>query len=407
MTPAQPTRLSTRLASISESATLAVTARAKALAASGADVVNFGAGEPDFDTPPHIIQAAIHALENGETRYAPAAGSPALRAAVADWMNQWNPCSPYTPARVAVTSGGKFALYAAFSATLNPDDQAIIPAPFWVSMPEFVRLAQATPVILPCPQENQFKLLPDQLAAAITARTRIVCLNSPSNPTGAVYSADELRALLEVIAPHPNVLIFSDEIYEKLVYPPASFTSLASLRPDLTDRILTFSGASKTFAMTGWRIGWVAGPQDLINAIAMIASQSTSNPTTFAMSGALAALRSPLDFLPAWLNAYQRRAALMTSLLNQMPGVECLPPAGAFYCFPRVRGLFGRTIAGKTIHSSFELCTALLETAHVALVPGEPFGADDHVRLSFACSEESIQKGLSRMAQLLDPARSA
>lgn len=393
------TRLAARLEGIVESATLAVSSKAKAMQSAGVDVVGFGAGEPDFDTPDYIKQAAKDALDQGDTKYAPVTGTPALKKAVCEWMGQYG--LKFEAKECIISNGGKHALYNAFSAVINPGDEVVIPAPYWVSIPEMVRLTGGKFVLVNCPESAGFKMTPDQLRAAITPRTKVVYLNSPSNPTGVIYNRAELQALADVLVEHPQVIVFSDEIYEKLVFPPHQFTCFGTLRPELRDRLLIFSGMAKTFSMTGWRIGWALGPADIIAAMGTVQGHSTSNPVSFAMTAAVKGLTGDKAFLSDWVQQFAHRGEHMWRRLNQIPEVSCVKPGGAFYCFPKVSKFFGKTIRGVKIANSGDFCKALLEAAHVAMVPGDAFGADEHVRLSFATSLEQIDKGLDRLARTL------
>ncbi|MEX0654968.1 MAG: pyridoxal phosphate-dependent aminotransferase [Phycisphaeraceae bacterium] len=399
-------QLSSRVQAIKPSATLAVTARSKAMKAEGIDVVGFGAGEPDFDTPQHIKDAAKKALDAGVTKYQPTPGTPAARKAVADYMNRRFGYQ-FTPEQVLISAGGKHALYLAFQALLNPGDEVILPAPYWVSYPEQVQLAGGVVHAIPASVGNDFKITPDQLAAAITDRTRIFVITSPSNPTGTTYTEAELKALADVIADHPQVTVFSDEIYERLVYGDTTATSFGRLHEQVADRTVTFNCLSKTYAMTGWRIGFTLGPAALIKAMAGMQGQMTSNITSFCYAAIEAALTGPQDEVEQMRQAFEQRGTHMHARLSQIAGVRCPKPTGAFYVFPDVsEAAFGKTDpAGKVIESAADFAESLLEHAKVAVVPGEDFGAPNHVRLSFATSLEQIDKGLDRIEEYLSKLR--
>ncbi|MBX3745213.1 MAG: pyridoxal phosphate-dependent aminotransferase [Verrucomicrobiae bacterium] len=375
-----------RAASLSPSLTLAIDAKAKAMKAAGEDVVGFGAGEPDFDTPDHIKKAAADALAAGFTKYTASSGIPELRQAVADKFQRENGLT-YAPSQIIISSGGKHSCFNAIFATCQDGDEVLIPAPYWLSYPEMVKLAGATPVILPTTDATEFKVTPDQLRAAITSRTRLFILNSPSNPTGSVYSPDELRALGDLCVER-GVLILSDEIYEHLLYDGAVHRSVASFSPEHQAHTIIAHGFAKAWSMTGWRLGFLAAPEPIAKAIDALQSHSTSNPTSFAQKGAVAALTGPQDHLPAWLAEYARRRATAWQRLNTMPGVSCVNSKGAFYLFPNIR---------NTGLGSAEFCSRLLETEKVAAVPGIAFGADDYIRISYATSLAQIEKGLDRI----------
>jgi len=380
--------------------TLAVSAKAKALKAQGIAVVGFGAGEPDFRTPEPICAAAIKAIQDGHHGYiVPSSGLAALKTAVAAYLKRR--CGlTYEPGQIIVTCGGKHALFEAFLATLEPGDEVIVPAPYWVSYPEMVALAGAKAVVLAAGAEQGFKITPAQLAAAMTPKTRAVVLNSPSNPTGVVYTRAELGALAEVVAGR-EVWVFSDEIYNELVYDGVETCSFASLRPDLMKQTITFGGASKTWAMTGWRIGWAAGPVEVIKAMGNLQDQSTSNPTSISQYAAVAAVSGCEDAL-AKMHAEFDRRQYMVKRLNAMPGVRCVRPQGAFYAFPDFSATYDR-ILGPSVQGprSVALATKVLEAVHVAMVPGAAFGDDACQRLSFATSMEQIEKGLDRIEKFL------
>ncbi|HND60431.1 MAG TPA: pyridoxal phosphate-dependent aminotransferase [Opitutaceae bacterium] len=386
-----PLPLSVWARNISPSPTLAVDAKAKAMAAAGADVCSFAAGEPDFDTPDHIKDACIAALKGGKTKYAPTPGIEVLRQAIVErYAAEYG--LKATPAQVVVSPGGKFNCYLGVLATCSPGDEVIIPAPFWVSYPEMVKLAGATPRFVLCDDRTGFKLTPAQLAAAITPKTRLLILNSPSNPTGAVYTRAELAELVGIAVRH-NLYILSDEMYEHLVYDGATPTCIATLSPEAEARTITVAGFSKTYAMTGWRIGTTLAPAPVAKAIAELQSQMSSNVTTFAQYGALAALQEKDKTgaaLKTMLVAFDRRRKALHAELNKIPGIRCLLAQGAFYLFPNISS-FGL--------SDLEFCNRLLESEKVAAVPGSAFGAEGYLRLSYATSDATIAKGVERLAR--------
>jgi len=393
--------LSGRIVTVPASATIAITARAQQMKSEGIDVVSFGAGEPDFDTPEFIKEAAIAALRAGDTKYTPKTGK-ALQQAIADKLAAENGLA-VTADQVIVTFGGKHALYAACQCLLAPGDKALIPAPYWVSYPEQVKLAGAEPVVLGASREAGFKITPDQILAAAKG-AKVLLLNSPSNPTGVTYTPEELADLAQAVL-QTDLIVFSDEIYEKLVYGEARFVSFASLDERLPERTITFNGLSKTFSMTGWRLGWAAGPEEAIAAMGRLLSHETTNPVSFAQAGALAAYTSPQapEAVEAMRREFARRGAHLAERLGAIGGVECVPPTGAFYCFPDVSAHYGRSIGGIDVTDSMSFARAALEAANVALVPGAPFGEDRCVRLSFATSMEQIDKGMDRLEKLLAP----
>lgn len=379
-------RISQRAASLSPSLTLAIDAKAKQMKAEGQDVVGFGAGEPDFDTPQHIKDAAARALADGFTKYTPSSGIPELRQAIADKFKRENGLT-YKPSQIIVSCGGKHSCYNVILATCQAGDEVIIPAPYWLSYPEMVKLAEASPVILPTTDKTEFKVTPGQLRAAITPRTRLFVLNSPSNPTGSVYSPEEIKALGDVCV-EKNVLIMSDEIYEHLLYDGAKHRSVASFSPAHQDHTIVVHGFAKAWSMTGWRLGFLAAPEPIAKAIDAIQSHSTSNPTSFAQKGAVAALTGPQDHLPQWLAEYDRRRVYAWKKLNSIPGISCVNAKGAFYLFPNISQLGLK---------SSDFCAKLLEAEKVAAVPGIAFGADDYIRISYATSMANIEKGLDRL----------
>jgi aspartate aminotransferase len=387
---------------VSESITLAVSAKANAMKKAGIDVVGFGAGEPDFDTPAFIKDAAKIALDKGMTKYTPTPCIPELKAAIAGKFNKENGL-PYKPEQITTGAGGKHCLYMAFMAILNPGDEVILPAPYWVSYPEQVKLAGGANVVIKGEEKNEFKITPQQLEAAITDRTRVFVINSPSNPGGHAYSPAELKALADVIVKHPKIVVFSDEIYEKLVYDGQQFVSFATLHPDLLERTLTFNCHSKSFAMTGWRVGYIGGPKTAIDAINKLQSQMTSHITSFAQPGAIAALTDPrgAESIEQMRVQFEKRGLHMWKRLTALPNITCVKPRGAFYTFPNVSHYFGKKAAGVEITDAVSFAAALLEQNHVAVVPGNDSDFPTHVRLSFATSMEQIDKGLDRIGAFL------
>ncbi|MCL5770586.1 MAG: pyridoxal phosphate-dependent aminotransferase [Planctomycetes bacterium] len=394
-----------RLDVVGESVTLAVTAHAAQLRRQGIDVVSFGAGEPDFDTPAPIKQIAIDALLAGKTKYEPTAGTPEARQAIADKLAQFNKLA-YSPEQVIVSVGGKHSLYLAMMAVLNTGDEVILPAPYWVSYPAMVKLAGGVPVVVRGRPEKNFKITPDQLAAAITPRTRMFIINSPSNPGGHTYHPHELAALAEVIASHADIWVCSDEIYERLIFGEQKTCSWAALDfARWKDRTITCNCLSKTYAMTGWRIGYTAGPRPLIDAMNKLQSQMTSNITSFCMPAIVEALgNSALELeVEKMRSAFEKRGEYMWQRLNAIPGFSCVRPTGAFYAFAGIGGALGRPLgkAKTPVRDAAEFCRRVLDEVHVALVPGNDFGFCDHVRLSFATSMENINKGLDRLEGFL------
>ena len=379
-------KISRRAASLSPSLTLIIDSKAKQMKADGLDVVGFGAGEPDFDTPQHIKDAAIKALNEGFTKYTPASGIPELRQAIADKFQRENGLS-YKPSQIIVSCGGKHSCYNVIMATCEEGDEVIIPAPYWLSYPEMVKLAGATPVILPTSDKTEFKVTPAQLRAAITPRTRLFVLNTPSNPTGSVYTPEEIKALGDICV-EKGVLIMSDEIYEHLLYDGAVHKSVASFSPAHYDHTIIVHGFAKAWSMTGWRLGFLAAPEPIAKAIDAIQSHSTSNPTSFAQKGAVAALNGSQEHLQSWLVEYARRRTYAWKKLNSIPGISCVNSKGAFYLFPNI---------SKLGLNSTDFCARLLEQEKVAAVPGLAFGADDYLRISYATSMANIEKGLDRL----------
>jgi len=392
-------KLSQRIQSVAASATIAITARANQMKADGIDVVNFGAGEPDFDTPPFIKGAAAKALAAGDTKYTPRSAN-ALKQAIVDKLARENGLA-VTAEQVAITFGAKHGLYAACQAVLDPGDRCLIPAPYWVSYSEQVKLAGAEPVLLKAPMYHGFKITPQQVLDAADGAA-VLLLNSPNNPTGVTYTRTELAAISEAVL-QTDLIVFSDEIYEKLVYGETEATCFAALDPRLPERTVTFNGLSKTFAMTGWRLGWLTAPANLVAAIGRQMSHETTNPVSFAEAGALAAYTSPeaAGTVEAMRQEFERRGTHLAARLNALDGVTCVEPTGAFYCFPDVSAHYGRTLAGVQVTDSMTFAQACLEGANVALVPGAPFAEDRCVRLSFATSQDQIDEGLDRLEKLL------
>ncbi len=384
-------QLADRVSQVPASLTLAISAQAKAMKAEGIDVLGFSAGEPDFDTPKHIREAAKQALDDGKTRYGPAAGEPLLRDAIATKLQRDNQLG-YTSDQIIVTNGGKQSLYNLMQVLLNPGDEVILPAPYWLSYPEMVKLAGGVPVVLPTDIQSQFKITPEQLRAAVTPKTRLFIFNSPSNPTGMVYTPDEVRALAAVIV-EEDLLVVTDEIYEKILYDGAEHLSIGSISPEVFERTIVSHGFAKSYAMTGWRIGYLAGPTELIKGVTKLQSHSTSNVCTFAQYGAIAALEGPQDCVATMLQAFTERRQIMLKLLNDIPGISCPAPQGAFYLFPDISAI------GL---GSIEFCKALLAQHKVAAVPGLAFGADACIRLSYATDIASIQEGVRRLAKFAE-----
>ena len=389
--------LSTTLARVKPSPTIAVTTKAGELKAAGRDVIGLGAGEPDFDTPENIKAAAVAAIAAGKTKYTPVDGIPELKKAICDKFKRDNRLE-YTPAQVSVGTGGKQILYNALMATLNPGDEVVIPAPFWVSYPDMVLLAGGEPVIAPTTLETAFKLTPEALEAAITPKTKWLIFNSPSNPTGAGYSHAELKGLNDVLMRHPHVWVMTDDMYEHLAYDDFTFCTPAEVEPGLYDRTLTVNGVSKAYAMTGWRIGYAAGPEKLIGAMRKIQSQSTSNPCSVSQWAAIEALNGTQDYIPENNKKFVRRRNLVVDMLNQIDGMICPTPEGAFYVYPSIAGLIGKTSAGGVVIENDEaFATALLEETGVAVVFGAAFGVSPNFRVSYATSDENLKEACSRI----------
>ena len=390
--------LSATLDRIGASPTVAMSDRAAALKADGKDIIALAAGEPDFNTPDHIIEAAHAAMLAGKTRYTAVDGIPELKDAVAGKFSRENGLS-YTRDEISVGAGGKHVIWNALLATIDPGDEVIIPAPYWVSYPDMVRFSGGVPVIVPCGPELGFRLTPEALADAITPRTKWLILNSPGNPTGAGYTEADLRALADVIRPHPGLHVMTDDIYEHIVFPGFRFATLAALAPDLKDRVLTVNGVSKAYAMTGWRIGYAGGPAPLIAATRKLQSQSTTNPCSISQWAAVSALTGPQDYLDTARAAFLRRRDKVVAALNAMEGVDCPTPEGAFYVYPSVAGLVGRhSPGGREMADDRAVAEALLEETGVALVFGAAFGLSPHLRLSYAAADAVLDDALGRMA---------
>ncbi len=386
-----------RLARIKPSPTIAVTQKARELQAAGRDVIGLGAGEPDFDTPDNIKEAAYRAIREGQTKYTAVDGTPELKAAIRAKFKRENDLD-YALDQITVSNGGKQVLYNAFMATLNPGDEVIVPAPYWVSYPDMAVLAEGTPVFVECPQADGFKLRPEGLERAITARTKWLVLNSPSNPTGAAYTADELKALAAVLRRHPQVLIMVDDMYEHLAYDGFAFTTMAQVAPDLYERTLTVNGVSKSYAMTGWRIGYAGGPKALIKAMGAMQSQTTSNPSSVSQAAAVEALNGPQDFIGERALVFKERRDLVVSMLNQASGITCHRPEGAFYVYPSCAGTIGKTTpGGQVLKTDDDFVTYLLESEGVAVVQGSAFGLSPFFRISYATSTALLEDACARI----------
>jgi len=392
-------KLAARAKNISPSPTLSIDAQAKKMIAAGEKVINFGAGEPDFDTPEHIKQAAVEALQKGMTKYTPVGGTPVLKEAIVKKFKADNNLD-YPPEQIVVSCGAKHSLYNAIQVLCDPGDEIILPAPYWVSYLEQIKLAEGRPVIVQTRAENGFKLTVEELEAVVSPRTRMIILNSPGNPTGAVYTREELTALGEVLL-QKKITIISDEIYEKLIYDGLEHVSIASLSPGLKDLTVVINGVSKAYSMTGWRIGYAAAPAPAAKAMADLQSHSTSNPTSIAQAASVAALTGTQEPLKQMVAEFNRRRDYMLERLSAIPGVSCFKPGGAFYLFPSIEGIIGRAYKGKTIGSASGLAAILLTEAKVAVVPGVAFGDDRCFRLSYATSMENIKEGLDRIGEVL------
>ena len=393
-------RVSERIGNISESATLAVDAKAKALKASGRPVIGFGAGEPDFPTPDYIVEAAVEAARDPKNhRYSPAGGLPELKQAIVA-KTQRDSGYVVEPAQVLVTNGGKHAVYNAFATLLDPGDEVLLPAPYWTTYPETIRLAGGVPVEVLADETQDYKVTVDQLEAARTDRTKALLFCSPSNPTGAVDSPETVKAIGEWALEH-GLWVITDEIYEHLTYGDARPTSIPVAVPELADTTIVLNGVAKTYAMTGWRVGWMIGPKDVIKAATNLQSHQTSNVSNVAQRAAIAALTGDLSAVDEMRSAFDRRRRTMVSMLNDIPGVVCPEPTGAFYAYPSVKGVLGKQIAGRTPQTSAELAEIILEEAEVAVVPGEAFGAPGYLRLSYALGDDDLAEGVGRIAKLL------
>ena len=389
--------LAERLKAIKPSPTIAVTNKARELKAAGRDVIGLGAGEPDFPTPENVKQAGIRAIQNDDTKYTAVDGTPALKQAIIAKFKRENGLT-YAPNQIIVGTGGKQVLYNALVATLDKGDEVIIPAPYWVSYPDMVALADGTPVSVACPQNNGFKLRPEDLEAAITPRTKWLILNSPSNPSGAAYTRAELKALTDVLLQHPHVWVLTDDMYEHLVFGDFEFTTPAQVEPSLYERTLTMNGVSKAYAMTGWRIGYAAGPEQLIKAMAKLQSQSTSNPSSIAQWAAVEALNGPQDFIAANNKVFKQRRDLVVAMLNQARGLSCPTPEGAFYVYPSCAGCIGKTApSGAVIRTDEDFVTELLAAEGVAAVHGAAFGMSPFFRISYATATEVLEDACKRI----------
>ena len=389
--------IASRLSRVKPSPSSAAQDRAAALRRAGKDIVNLVVGEPDFDTPEQICRAACEAIQRGETRYTQAAGTLALRQAIADKFQRENGLV-YSPKEIIVTVGAKHAIYNALSVTLEPGDEVIIPAPYWVSYPDMTLACQGEPVIVTCQESDGFKLTPAKLEAAITTRTRWLILNSPTNPTGSTYSATELRALANVLLRHPHVMLMTDDIYEHIRFESSDNPHLVAIEPQLQSRTLVINGVSKTYAMTGWRIGWAAGPAELISALDMLQSQSVSNASSISQAAALAALQGDQTFIAEWVKIYKHRRDLALKILNAIPGISCRTPGGAFYLYVNCSGMIGRTTPeGKRLETDVDVVMYLLEGVGVALIPGTVYGLSPYFRMSIAASAEVIEDGCRRI----------
>jgi len=391
------TKLSAALGRIKPSATMAMSGRVTELKAQGIDVIGLSAGEPDFDTPDFVKEAAIKAIRDGDTNYTPVDGTIALKEAVVAKFKRDNDLT-YTTKQITINNGGKHTLFNALVATVDAGDEVIIPAPYWVSYPDIVNYAGGTPVIVEAGADQGYKITPEQLAAAITPKTKWLILNSPSNPSGAAYSGEELKALAEVVLPHQNMMVMTDDIYEHVWYADFPFTTVAQVCPDLYDRTLTINGCSKAYAMTGWRIGYAGGPEWLINAMRKLQSQSTSNPSSISQAAAVAALNGPQDFLADRNAAFEKRRDLVVSMMNDTPGLSCPTPDGAFYVYPDASGLMGKTTPkGQLIENDQDLIGYFLDEAKVAAVHGGAFGLSPAFRVSYATSEEILREACTRI----------
>ena len=393
----QNTLIAKRMSLIKPSPTMAVTKMAAEMKAAGQDIIGLGAGEPDFDTPDHIKNAAIEAIKNGETKYTAVDGTPALKKAIAKKFYKDNSIK-YNIDEIIVSVGGKQVLYNALMSSINPGDEVIIPSPFWVSYPDMVSLAGVVPIIVEGKEKNNFKIQPEDIRDKISTKTKWIIINSPSNPTGSSYSAEELRDIGNLLLEYENIFVMSDDIYEKIVYDDFKFFSLAEVMPELKDRILTVNGVSKAYAMTGWRIGYAGGPKHLITAMSKLQSQSTSNPSSISQAAALAALEGPEEFLLERNERFKNRRDMVVKMLNECNGLSCIKPSGAFYVYPSCSGIIGKSSKeGKLIENSIDFSSYLLESVGVAVVPGSAFGADPFFRISYPTSESILEEACNRI----------
>lgn len=392
-------KLTRRIQEIKPSPTLAITTKANAMKAAGRDVIGFGAGEPDFDTPRYIKEAAVKAIEEGFTKYTPVGGIDELKDAIIDKLKRDQGVN-YTRSEICVSCGAKHTLYNLAQVLFEEGDEVIIPAPYWVSYLDIVKLTGATPVVVPTEEERGFRVAPEDLRRAINERTRGLIINSPSNPTGSVYSAEELEKLAEILREH-EIIVISDDIYEKIIYDGLEFASIAQVDPEMKKKTVIVNGVSKAYAMTGWRIGYAAGPEWIIGAVTKLQSQNTSNPTSIAQKAALAALRGDQSVVEEMVQEFERRRNYIYDALNAVPGFRCSKPQGAFYVFPNVEGVFGRTFNGRVINNSSDLAGYLLDEVGVAVVPGADFGDDRYLRFSYATSIDLIEKGVARIKEAL------
>ena len=391
------TLIAERMSLIKPSPTMAVTKMAAEMKAAGKDIIGLGAGEPDFDTPDHIKNAAIEAIKNGETKYTAVDGTPALKKAIAKKFYKDNSIK-YNIDEIIVSVGGKQVLYNALMSSINPGDEVIIPSPFWVSYPDMVSLAGGVPIIVEGKEKNNFKIQPEDIRDKISTKTKWIIINSPSNPTGSSYSKEELRDIGNLLLEYENIFVMSDDIYEKIIYDDFKFFSLAEVVPELKDRILTVNGVSKAYAMTGWRIGYAGGPKHLITAMSKLQSQSTSNPSSISQAAALAALEGPEEFLLERNERFKTRRDMVVKMLNECNGLSCIKPSGAFYVYPSCSGIIGKSSKeGKLIENSIDFSSYLLESVGVAVVPGSAFGADPFFRISYATSESILEEACNRI----------
>ena len=391
------TLIAERMSLIKPSPTMAVTKMAAEMKAAGQDIIGLGAGEPDFDTPDHIKNAAIEAIKNGETKYTAVDGTPALKKAIAKKFYKDNSIK-YNIDEIIVSVGGKQVLYNALMSSINPGDEVIIPSPFWVSYPDMVSLAGGVPIIVEGKEKNNFKIQPADIRDKISTKTKWIIINSPSNPTGSSYSEEELRNIGNLLLEYENIFVMSDDIYEKIIYDDFKFFSLAEVVPELKDRILTVNGVSKAYAMTGWRIGYAGGPKHLITAMSKLQSQSTSNPSSISQAAALAALEGPEEFLLERNGRFKTRRDMVVKMLNECNGLSCIKPSGAFYVYPSCSGIIGKSSKeGKLIENSIDFSSYLLESVGVAVVPGSAFGADPFFRISYATSDSILEEACNRI----------